>query len=426
MSLVATRERRANAGARMRELIQKEMELEEMFQEMPEDDDFMVTKDEEDDFDSDFDQNSSGPEVDDDKAELQILLEEKLEKKRSKKSSLPFPGPASRFKKKDTDKVPVTPKTIPDQGVNDESSNIISDKKKKSSNTTPLLHGVRSSSRSLTVQSKQMLAEKLKEYEKKKAAHPKREKVIVQRKTQEELLAEAKETEEKNIASLRAFELREAEKKMSAKQSKKIIMNGPFIREISYVIGDNKREVKRPKLITEVSVDDERKNNITDNITNNITDNVTDNITESKDTDNITESKDTDNITESKDTENITESKDLNCTMNNVEIENQNQDNREVRNLLIFSQFSKVEEAKLFQEWKKKPQRAKKVLCPFTGLIAKYKDSKTGIPYANVEAYSRIQKLLQHKYIWSEAHNAYINDVNQKPAEGTPDSFRTV
>ncbi|CAG8794258.1 5913_t:CDS:1, partial [Racocetra fulgida] len=67
---------------------------------------------------------------------------------------------------------------------------------------------------------------------------------------------------------------------------------------------------------------------------------------------------------------------------------------------------------------------AKKVLCPFTGLIAKYKDSKTGIPYANVEAYSRIQKLLQHKYIWSEAHSAYINDVNQKPAEGTPDGFQ--
>ncbi|KAF0447602.1 Vacuolar protein sorting-associated protein 72 [Gigaspora margarita] len=381
MSLVATRERRANAGARMRELIEKEMELEDMFKEVPEDDDFMVTKEEEDFFDSDFDQNSSGPEDNDDTAELQILLEERLEKKRSKKSNLPFLSPALRLKKKETDKVPVVSETIPDQNVNGESPNIISDKKKKSSNTTPLLHGVRSSSRSLTVQSKQMLAEKLKEYEKKKAAHPKREKVIVHRKTQEELLAEAKETEEKNLASLRAFELREAEKKKSVKQSKKVVMNGPFIREISYVVGDN-REAKRPKLIEE-SVDEQEKSNITD-------------------------------------------SNNLDCTMNNVEFENQNQDKREVRNLLIFSQFSKVEEAKLFQEWKKKPQRAKKVLCPFTGLIAKYKDSKTGIPYANVEAYSRIQKLLQHKYIWSETHSAYINDVNQKPAEGTPDGFQAV
>ncbi|CAG8548303.1 27879_t:CDS:2, partial [Dentiscutata erythropus] len=360
MSLVATRERRANAGARMRELIEKEMELEDMFKEVSEDADFMVTKEEEDCFDSDFDQNSSGPEDNDDTAELQILLEEKLEKKRSKKSNLPFLNPASRLKKKDTDKVPVASETIPDQSVNDESPNIISDKKKKSSNTTPLLHGVRSSSRSLTVQT-----------------HPKREKVIVHRKTQEELLAEAKETEEKNLASLRAFELREAEKKMSAKQSKKVVMNGPFIREISYVVGDN-REAKRPKLITEHSVDEGKSN--------------------------------------------ITDTKDLDCTMNNVE--NENQDKREVKNLLIFSQFSKVEEAKLFQEWKKKPQRAKKVLCPFTGLIAKYKDSKTGIPYANVEAYSRIQKLLQHKYIWSETHSAYINDINQKPAAGTPDGFQ--
>ncbi|KAF0447603.1 YL1-domain-containing protein [Gigaspora margarita] len=322
MSLVATRERRANAGARMRELIEKEMELEDMFKEVPEDDDFMVTKEEEDFFDSDFDQNSSGPEDNDDTAELQILLEERLEKKRSKKSNLPFLSPALRLKKKETDKVPVVSETIPDQNVNGESPNIISDKKKKSSNTTPLLHGVRSSSRSLTVQSKQMLAEKLKEYEKKKAAHPKREKVIVHRKTQEELLAEAKETEEKNLASLRAFELREAEKKKSVKQSKKVVMNGPFIREISYVVGDN-REAKRPKLIEE-SVDEQEKSNITD-------------------------------------------SNNLDCTMNNVEFENQNQDKREVRNLLIFSQFSKVEEAKLFQEWKKKPQ-SKFYLCSFAYL----------------------------------------------------------
>ncbi|CAJ0638771.1 5001_t:CDS:2 [Entrophospora sp. SA101] len=159
----------------------------------------------------------------------------------------------------------------------------------------PILSGIRSSSRSHTLQSKQLLAEKLKEYEEKKLLYPKREKIITEVLTQEELLAEAKETEALNLASLKEFELRENEIKDSVRRNNRLFL------------------------------------------------------------------------------------------------ENQ--------------------------------PRAKKIICPFTGLPAKYKDPKSGIPYANMEAYSRIQKLMNHQYIWYGKGCVYLNGPDQPPAKGVPDKF---
>ncbi|CAG8540701.1 7833_t:CDS:2 [Acaulospora morrowiae] len=422
MSLVATRERRANAGSRMRDLIEQEMELEEMFQEVEDDEDFMDAKEEEDVVDSDFDQSSSGPDENEDIAEKQILLEEKQEKKKLKKSKLPPAGPSLRLRKKEASKSVVTSKEQPSRSNQSESTSNAPDKKKKPIAQAPLLHGIRSSSRTHTVQSKQMLAEKLKEYEKKRAAHPKREKVIAQPKTQEELLAQAKETEAKNLASLRAFELKEAEKKMTAKQYKKNVITGPFIREISFVDYSDKREVKRLKLITEVPKKGKGKG-------------VSKEVQQEKDVldstcelGDVTEGKAEDKKVESNEDKNEDmveeKSEDMVEDKNEETVEGKKEDKREARNLLVFSQFPKTEEVKLFQEWRKKPQRAKKVICPFTGLIAKYKDPKTGIPYANMEAYSKIQNLVQHKYLWSDSYSAYIYNTDQKPAKGVPPGFQ--
>ncbi|CAG8517537.1 13626_t:CDS:2 [Acaulospora colombiana] len=391
----------------MRELIEKEMELEEMFQELT----LLKIVEDEDVIDSDFDQNSSGPDENEDAAEKQILLEEKQAKKKLKKSNLPAAGPALRLRKREVNKSVVSSKEHSNQNnEGDPASNRGCNLNLL--NEAPLLHGIRSSSRTHTVQSKQMLAEKLKEYEKKRAAHPKREKVITQPKTQEELLAQAKETEEKNLASLRAFELKEAEKKMSAKQHKKNVIIGPFIREISFVDYSDKREAKRLKLITEVpkkgkgknaSKEVEQEKNVQSSIQELHCDGA-----EGKIEDKVDAAEDKKEDIEAKD--------DI--------IEDKKEDKREARNLLIFSQFSKSDEIKLFQEWRKKPQRAKKVICPFTGLTAKYKDPKTGIPYANREAYSKIQNLLQHKYLWSDSHSAYVYNTVQRPAKGVPPGFQ--
>ncbi|KAG0332787.1 hypothetical protein BG004_001100 [Podila humilis] len=58
--------------------------------------------------------------------------------------------------------------------------------------------------------------------------------------------------------------------------------------------------------------------------------------------------------------------------------------------------------------------------CLITGLPAKYKDPKTGIPYANKEAYKILQNAARHGYVWSNTLNAYCHDVAQVLPRGVP------
>ncbi|RIA81291.1 YL1 nuclear protein [Glomus cerebriforme] len=364
MSLVATRARRPNAGNRMKELLERELEIEEMFEEVANDDDFMAIQEEEDIIDSDFDQSTEDEEEDEEAAEKQLLAEEKIEKKKkAKKVTLTPLAPflRTRSKSKSTEK----PKAIPGKEVKNGS---IKERKKKQPSQVPLLSGTRSSSRTHTVQSKQMLAEKLREYEARKALIPKKEKIPEKPKTQEELLAQAKITEEKNLASLHAYEIKEAEKKKTVTKLNKARIHGPFIRQISYVCGDDKRNKKRPRLITEVPADEDEID-------------ITREIHDANDTNNT----------------------------NDQDVSSDNlQYTRNTRNIIIFKDFDKKLEAELFQEWKKKPQEIERAICPITGEPAKYKDPKSGVPYANMEAYKRLQQILRHEYLWSSEKGTFV------------------
>lgn len=91
---------------------------------------------------------------------------------------------------------------------------------------------VRKSSRRTTVLNNQETELKLLEYETRKAMMPKREKVVVHKMTQEELLEEAKKTEELNLASLQAFKAMEMEKKKVVKKKEVIMEN--FVRYHSF------------------------------------------------------------------------------------------------------------------------------------------------------------------------------------------------
>nr|CAG8475542.1 9473_t:CDS:2 [Entrophospora candida] len=64
-----------------------------------------------------------------------------------------------------------------------------------------------------------------------------------------------------------------------------------------------------------------------------------------------------------------------------------------------------------------------RIICPITGLPAKYKDPRSGIPYANMEAYFKIQELINHQYTWYGKGCVYLNDADQSPAKGVPDKF---
>ncbi|CAJ0846220.1 3782_t:CDS:2, partial [Entrophospora sp. SA101] len=271
-------------------------------------------------------------------AEKLILLEEKREEKEKRKKAkkaLNLPPLSINLRKRKTDQL--SNDDICNNSVKSSSSQKKGSTQSKRRNTksisnnnleddniqqlapiVPILSGIRSSSRSHTLQSKQLLAEKLKEYEEKKLLYPKREKIITEVLTQEELLAEAKETEALNLASLKEFELRENEIKDSVRRNNRLGNSSDTI--------DNQQPI---------------------------------------------------------------------------------QDNRIFKKVVIFKNLPHAQESELFRDWRKKPQR----------LPAKYKDPKSGIPYANMEAYSRIQKLMNHQYIWYGKGCVYLNGPDQPPAK---------
>ncbi|CAG8605548.1 872_t:CDS:2 [Ambispora gerdemannii] len=365
MSMVATRERRANAGNRMYELLQRELELDEMFMEVENDEEFDVNMDEDDVFDSDFDQSSGAEdEANNDDAEQQILMEEKKEKKAAKKKILAPLGPVLRNRKRLEEKAIPTvsaEKIASMPGADEYMIRKPARTKKPAPIAIPVLNGVRSSSRRQTAQL------------------PKREKPVERPKTQEELLEEAKITEEENLRSLREFQLREAEKIEMARPFRKNKIEGPFIRDISYIEGDDNR-YRQKKLIMEVSSGEDGKN-ISRELTNVQWWNGADGFGDEE------------------------------------------ADKRQARKLITFEGFSNRECTELFEEWRQKPQKVKKCICPFTGLTAKYKDPETGIPYATVDAYKKLQRILSHEFVWSPILNAYVHAAEQRSATGTPEGF---
>ncbi|CAE6438117.1 unnamed protein product [Rhizoctonia solani] len=66
-----------------------------------------------------------------------------------------------------------------------------------------------------------------------------------------------------------------------------------------------------------------------------------------------------------------------------------------------------------------------KPTCAITGLPAPYRDSRTGIPYANAYAYKTLTRLLAHEFIWSKERGCYIGDEGKDPARGVPTNWRS-
>lgn len=52
-----------------------------------------------------------------------------------------------------------------------------------------------------------------------------------------------------------------------------------------------------------------------------------------------------------------------------------------------------------------------KTICPVTGQVARYLDSRTGVPYANIAAFDVLTSLLNHEYVWSKDLGCYVQKV---------------
>lgn len=46
--------------------------------------------------------------------------------------------------------------------------------------------------------------------------------------------------------------------------------------------------------------------------------------------------------------------------------------------------------------------------CAITGQAARYRDPRTGVPFASVRAYQTLTKVLEHEYVWSESLGCYV------------------
>ena len=58
------------------------------------------------------------------------------------------------------------------------------------------------------------------------------------------------------------------------------------------------------------------------------------------------------------------------------------------------------------------------VICPFTGVQARYRHPQTTTPYATVEGYKQIQALLQHRYMWDEDTSVWYGGGEDMWADG--------
>nr|KAJ3423250.1 Protein fam72a [Polyrhizophydium stewartii] len=65
-------------------------------------------------------------------------------------------------------------------------------------------------------------------------------------------------------------------------------------------------------------------------------------------------------------------------------------------------------------------ERGQPVMCPITGLQAKFIDQQTGVPYAIPEALNRIRGVACGDYGWSPLLKCFIHGYSEKPPRDTP------
>ncbi|KAL6249237.1 hypothetical protein RBB50_004300 [Rhinocladiella similis] len=102
------------------------------------------------------------------------------------------------------------------------------------------------------------------------------------------------------------------------------------------------------------------------------------------------------------------------------------------RNIVILETFDELSDdarrdyALFFNKSVKKvDKRVKHVqeLCPITALPVRYRDPDTGIGFANVVGYKKLQDLKQHRYIWSSMLGCYVGREGGPVARGVPEGF---
>ncbi|KAF9113758.1 hypothetical protein BGX27_000863 [Mortierella sp. AM989] len=508
--MAANRERRANAGNRLHALLNKEMEMEELFEDEGVDEEFEIEgKEQEDIVDSDFDQSSADEEPQEDE-ELSLVEDPEEAKARRKqqamlthlktgKSSFSIPGaatttpssggrtrPSRHAASSKKDSIPSRRVTTAASSAGSTASTSAAASPGPSASFIKIPAEIRKSSRRTTVLNKQETELKLLEYETRKAMQPKREKVAVHKMTQEELLEEAKKTEALNQASLLAFKAQEQEKKRVVKRKEAV--TGPFIRYHSFAewvghgpliqaladTGPTTPGGTRPPTRSG-SRAGSRRGSIAE-ITptqyghsggvppQSLAQSLAQSLLQHQQGQSSRSKSRASSPPTMEDKHDDVSGSGLKTPRGDVEMSSPSEDTDQdrkrntswtadipagaltpahwaTRNMSAGSiarkrkrlhpsqmcgrnwvTFIGYEDDDLpINDWsyvESYPEQ--KPMCAITGLPAKYKDPRTGIPYANKEAYKILQNVIRHGYVWSNGLNAYCHDVAQPLPKGVP------
>ncbi|GAN00838.1 vacuolar protein sorting-associated protein 72 homolog [Mucor ambiguus] len=412
LKMLQERERRPNAGSRMRALLDQEVDMEELFEyrDSDEEDEEFSTKvaeeEEEDKVDSDFDLDSS--EGEQEHIQEGEAMDKELDKaeKRARRAATFNPPPSAAAKPKKV--IAVHPEKKPSEKRKRRSRSATMDQDEKGGERS-----TRFSSRKNTVLNRLHVEDQLREHEKRRALLPKRDRPVINKLTQAELLAEAAITEEINRDSLLEWQQMEAERKANAKKKDKRGMFGQFVRYYSFAETDG-------PVVRNGNQDDKKKGNNEAVTTTDISNTVA--IQSNMDADTtMTDANGPDwQISNSADLmgRNLVSFMDNSILMDVQQPQEygkrgSTEADKDLENADLIDQLS---------DWLVRPSKPNRpVICPITGQVAKYKDPSTGIPYANITAFQIIRACLHHDMRWASTSGIYLGYIPS--AKGVPEGW---
>ncbi|KAG8908087.1 hypothetical protein FRB99_000531 [Tulasnella sp. 403] len=426
-NLVQGREKRSTAGNRMQALLDGEFEAEEAFMEIENDEEF-VGKDEDDVFDEDF-QETDSEDGDDELAGEKALQIEERDARKIARSKLGRSAliPRVTLKLKGTSSKARSGNASPSKRRRVALGAVVD-----AATGEPL---TRNSSRKATVQHTQQTIARLKAANKRRASLPKRHKAAVAPKTQDTLIREALELEERNVESLKAFLTREEEKKKQARVVRTRV-EPPLLRWISRTEGIDAREGPRIQIIS-TSPSDGNAND-----TSALT---TTQDGSSRDTHSSAvlsapppPASHAPNTTKGEFIRRETDQH-LCVRPDTTPLRGGNRDTRNYVVVQLARGGKKVSEMEaLFgkhtdwsrvanmrrEEQKQEIAMLKASKCAVTGLTPLYLDPRNGIPYANSRAYKTLSRTMRHEYVWSQNLGCYTNDSSDEGAKGVPPQWK--
>ncbi|KAH9168631.1 YL1 nuclear protein-domain-containing protein [Lactarius sanguifluus] len=403
-TLVRRRSRRSTAGNRM-EAALAELSVEDVKDEA-DDKDFVIVKDEEDVFGSDFestDEEAEAVQQTADAGEGLVRAEERREKKVAQ-SRVEKAAAVAHARQK----VTFNPEIYEDAA---EDTSMAAKKKRRVSlglaidaETGEVINNAqRQSRRSHTILNTSATAQRMKKDAADKKSIPKKSKIKVRAQTQDELIARALDMEEGNIFEHRNYLFVEEEKRKRALAVRTAI-SGPLLRWVS--------RCETLSVPAEAQLPD-GKNGASSSTPG--------------DSETKLEVQQPTNGVDAPLLVSAVKFRTENVAKNYV-IHETSQDESATRPpwkdtmAAMFGSHVKWEDVRAYVS-RGRPLSRPTQLCPITGRPARYLDPRTKVPYATPAAYQTLTMILNHEYVWSHTLGCYVTrpDMFTLPSTTPPD-----